>query len=214
MTTRGAGWQRLTRQWDGGRRQAVGNPRPQLLLAGSRSFQTLQEVVELYESSRREAEGAPSGADDAHKFVVLGGLNVMQSRVRALNEHLTTLLNHLTQNRGTELRVVNGVLRRREMSPGSGGVQNAGDAAASTTTTDDAGRRMMGIDGREERGHVGGNFEQNERRSDGVDSAQAELMQVRHAQFHGDVHKPFNIFTVRRVFSITRLRSIVVNASR
>ena len=44
-----------------------------------------------------EAECAPSSADDADKLVILGGGDVVETLVSALNEHLAALLDDLDE---------------------------------------------------------------------------------------------------------------------
>lgn len=96
----GCPWRlRLSRELDIGSGETVGDPSPELFFARARSFQSLQEIVELDESSRGETEGASGGADDADELVVLGSRDVMQSLMRALDEHLAALLDHRTKNR-------------------------------------------------------------------------------------------------------------------
>lgn len=48
-----------------------GDPLPQLLGLFP-SLQILQHVIKLHHSHRRQAEGAPSAADDVHKVIVVG----------------------------------------------------------------------------------------------------------------------------------------------
>ena len=164
--------------------------------------------MELDESAGRETEGASRRTNYTDELVVLGGGDVMQALMRALDKHLTALLDDGAQNRRPELRVVDGALLR-EMSAGGRGIDDA-DATADAT---DSGR-MMRVNGSEKRGDVGGDFEEDERRSDGVDGAQAELMEIRRAQLHGDVHQPLHVLAVRRVLGVFRLRAVIVHAPR
>ena len=172
MSAGGSGWQRLSGQGHGRRRQTVGDSRPQILLTGSRSLQALQQLVELHQATGRETEGAASRADDAHELVVFGGGDVVQTLMGALDEHLAALLDHRAQNRRPEMRVVvHGRRRLRGKMDADASHASAAQHVTNAPHAGQTGRRMMRIEGSEKGGHVGSDFEEDERRGHGVDGA-------------------------------------------